>query len=129
MDWGRVARAIITELEAAVDTAPSRELVELLQRAISDVVKVIHRADDSSGLIGDLARDLRAERRADRWLAEEAGEASRNGRFEGFDQRIARALLRPRLSFYDLIVSRRSSRIGPKLASVRRLPPCEIAAI
>ena len=58
MDWARTARPIITELEAAVDTAPSRELVELLQRAISHLVKVIHRADDSSGLIGDLARDL-----------------------------------------------------------------------
>ena len=58
MDWARAARPIITELEAAVDTAPSRELVELLQRAISHVVKVIQRADDSSGLIGDLARDL-----------------------------------------------------------------------
>jgi hypothetical protein len=32
---------------------------------------------------------------ADWWLAEEAGEAGHDGRFEGFDQRIARALLRP----------------------------------
>src|SRR5450755_4182908 len=33
-----------------------------------------------------------------------AGEAGHDGRFEGFDQRIARALLRPRLNFYELIV-------------------------
>jgi len=58
MEWARTARPILAELEKAVDSAPSRELVELLQRAISHVIKVIHRADDSSGLIGGLARDL-----------------------------------------------------------------------
>jgi len=34
--------------------------VELLQRAVAHVVKVIQHADDSDGLIGDLARDLLA---------------------------------------------------------------------
>jgi hypothetical protein len=58
MDWARAARPIVAELEAAVRTSPSRELVELLQRAIAHVVKVILHADDSSGLIGDLAREL-----------------------------------------------------------------------
>jgi hypothetical protein len=49
---------VVCELELALRTAPSRELVELLQRAVGHVVKVIQRADDSSGLIGDLAREL-----------------------------------------------------------------------
>jgi hypothetical protein len=57
--WARDARPIVAELEAAAERSPSRELVELLQRAIGHVVKVLQtRADDSSGLIGDLARDL-----------------------------------------------------------------------
>lgn len=38
--------------------APPRELVELLQRAIGHVVKVIMHADDSDGAIGDLAHEL-----------------------------------------------------------------------
>ena len=58
MEWARAARPIVAELEAAVRTSPSRELVELIQRAVGHVVKVILRADDSSGLIGDLAREL-----------------------------------------------------------------------
>ena len=41
-------------------TAPSRALVELLQRAVGHVVKVIMHADDSDGAIGDLAGDLLA---------------------------------------------------------------------
>ena len=60
MEWARSARPIVAELEAAVRTSPSRELVELLQRAIGHVVKVILHADDSSGLIGDVARELLA---------------------------------------------------------------------
>jgi hypothetical protein len=58
MDWARAARPVVAELERTARTAPSRELVELLQRAIGHVVKVIHQADDSSGLIGDLGREL-----------------------------------------------------------------------
>ena len=59
VEWAHDARPVLTELESAVASAPSRELVELLERAVSHVVKVIQtRADDSSGLIGDLARDL-----------------------------------------------------------------------
>jgi hypothetical protein len=56
--WARAARPILAELEAAVEDGPSGELVEVLQRAVGHVVKVIQRADDSDGLIGDLARDL-----------------------------------------------------------------------
>jgi hypothetical protein len=58
MEWAQAGRPVVRELELAVRNAPSRELVELLQRAVGHVVKVIQRADDSSGLIGDLAREL-----------------------------------------------------------------------
>ena len=58
-EWARDARPIVAELEAAAGQMPSRELVELLERAIGHVVKVLQtRADDSSGTIGDLVRDL-----------------------------------------------------------------------
>jgi len=60
MEWARAARPIVVELEAAVSAAPSGALVELLQRAVGHVVKVIQHADDSAGLIGDLARELLA---------------------------------------------------------------------
>ena len=58
MEWAQAARPVVAELERAVRTAPSRELVELLQRAAGHVVKVLHHADDSSGLIGDVVRDI-----------------------------------------------------------------------
>lgn len=58
MEWAQAGRPVVVELETTLRTAPSRELVELLQRAVGHVVKVIHHADDSSGLIGDLVRDL-----------------------------------------------------------------------
>ena len=56
--WARAARPIVAELESAVAASPSRALVELLQRAVGHVVKVIMHADDSDGLIGDLASEL-----------------------------------------------------------------------
>src|SRR4051794_29705170 len=58
--WAHAGRPVVAELEQAVEASPSRALVELLQRAIGHVVKVIMHADDSDGLIGDLARDLLA---------------------------------------------------------------------
>ena len=58
--WARAARPILTELETVAEDAPSAELVELLQRAVGHVVKVIGHADDSDGTIGDLTRDLLA---------------------------------------------------------------------
>src|SRR4051812_3887494 len=58
--WARAAQPIIAELGNAIDGSPSRSLVELLQRAVGHVVKVIMHADDSDGLIGDLARELLA---------------------------------------------------------------------
>jgi hypothetical protein len=59
VEWARAARPVLIELDAAVGAGPSRELVELLERGVAHVVKVIQtRADDSSGMVGDLARDL-----------------------------------------------------------------------
>jgi hypothetical protein len=57
-EWAAEARPVVAALAEAVEAGPSRELVELLQRAVGHVVKVILRADDSNGMIGDLARDL-----------------------------------------------------------------------
>ncbi len=56
--WARAARPILGELERLSRSAPSQELVELLQRAVGHVVKVLGRGDDSSGAIGDVAREL-----------------------------------------------------------------------
>lgn len=56
--WADAARPVVAELEKPVAESPSQSLVELLQRAIGHVVKVILHADDSDGLIGDLAHDL-----------------------------------------------------------------------
>jgi len=58
--WAHAAQPLVAELDNAVDASPSRELVGLLQRAVGHVVKVIMHADDSDGLIGDLARELLA---------------------------------------------------------------------
>jgi hypothetical protein len=57
-EWAAEARPLVGSLAEAVDAGPSRELVELLQRAVGHVVKVILRSDDSNGMIDDLARDL-----------------------------------------------------------------------
>src|SRR5215212_4936673 len=58
--WARAGRPILAELDNAVAESPSRALIELLQRAAGHVVKVIMHADDSDGLIGDLAHELLA---------------------------------------------------------------------
>jgi hypothetical protein len=57
-EWAHAAHPITAELRTAVDKSPSRALVELLQRAVGHVVKVVMHADDSDGLIGDLASKL-----------------------------------------------------------------------
>jgi hypothetical protein len=57
-EWARAAQPIVDELRLVVERAPSRDLVVLLERAVGHVVKVILRADDSNGTIGDLAREL-----------------------------------------------------------------------
>lgn len=58
ISWAQAARPILGELDRLSRSAPSRELVELLQRAVGHVVKVLQRGDDSSGAIGDIAREL-----------------------------------------------------------------------
>lgn len=85
-EWARAARPIVAELENAVDASPSRSLVELLQRAVGHVVKVIMHADDSDGLIGDMARDLLAlhARACDAGVADPVDLAAWMVRF-GFD--------------------------------------------
>lgn len=56
--WASDAAPVVDALAAEVAQRPSAELVVLLQRAVDHVVKVILRADDSSGMIGQLVRDL-----------------------------------------------------------------------
>jgi hypothetical protein len=58
MEWAKDAQPVVSELERVAHTSPSQELAKLLERGIGHVVKVIHHADDSSGLIGDLVREL-----------------------------------------------------------------------
>lgn len=61
IEWARSTAPIVTELDTVAVAAPSQELVELLQRAVGHVVKVLQtRADDSSGLIGSVTQDLLA---------------------------------------------------------------------
>lgn len=56
--WARDASPVVDALGDAVATEPSAELVVLLQRAAGHLVKVIMRADDSNGMIGDLTRQV-----------------------------------------------------------------------
>lgn len=56
--WARDAAPVVDALAGEVAAGPSAELVVLLQRAAGHLVKVILRADDSDGMIGDLAREV-----------------------------------------------------------------------
>ncbi len=56
--WAQAARPVVEELRSRATSSSSAELVELLQRASGHVVNVIEHADDSDGMIGDLAREL-----------------------------------------------------------------------
>lgn len=58
MAWADDALIVVDEIAATAETAPSRELVKLVELAVGRVVKVIMYADDSSGAIGDVARRL-----------------------------------------------------------------------
>ena len=58
IDWANDAAPVVEALCAEAAASPSRELLALVERAVSHVVKVILKADDSAGTIGDLARDL-----------------------------------------------------------------------
>jgi hypothetical protein len=56
--WARDAAPVVDALAEEVVSNPSAELVVLLQRAAGHLVKVIMRADDSDGMIGDLCRQV-----------------------------------------------------------------------
>jgi hypothetical protein len=56
--WAMKARPITEAIGDAVASSPTVELVALIERAIGHVVKVILKADDSDGMIGDVAREL-----------------------------------------------------------------------
>jgi hypothetical protein len=56
--WAHEAAPIVDELERRAQDAPTAELLALIERGIGHVVKVILHADDSDGLIGDVARRL-----------------------------------------------------------------------
>ena len=56
--WAMQARPVLEAIGEAVVSSPTAELVALIERAVGHVVKVILKADDSDGLIGDLAREL-----------------------------------------------------------------------
>lgn len=57
-EWAAEAQPAVRALADEVATQPSPELVELLERALGHVIKVILRADDSNGSIGDLTGQL-----------------------------------------------------------------------
>jgi len=86
--WAQTARPIVTEPGNLAAAAPSRELVELLQRAVGHVVKVMMHADDSDGSIGDLAQELLEihARTCDAGVAEPARLAAWMIRFRFEDQ-------------------------------------------
>lgn len=58
VEWADEADVAVRALSVEADINPSRELLALVERAISHVVKVIFKADDSSGSIGGLVSDL-----------------------------------------------------------------------
>lgn len=64
-EWARDASPVVAVLTDEVERSPTAELVILLQRAADRLVKVMLRADDSSGVIGDLCwQVLELHRRA-----------------------------------------------------------------
>lgn len=58
IEWAECAQPVVAELELLAQTAPSGPLIGLLQRALGHVVGVLQHADDSSGAIGYLVREL-----------------------------------------------------------------------
>ena len=56
--WAIEAAPTVDAIGKAAASSPTQELVLLIERAVGHVVKVILRADDSDGMIGDLAREL-----------------------------------------------------------------------
>ena len=56
--WALEKSPLVEELQRESASQPSAELVVLIERAVRHVVDVILHADDSDGLIGDLAAEL-----------------------------------------------------------------------
>ena len=115
--WAHAARPIVDELRRAVASAPAQALVALLERAVGHVVKVILRADDSNGTIGDLARELLElhAQACDAGVADPRKLAAWMVRFSCEDQdffqidpvRYATALGEPGLAAYRQAIARR----------------------
>jgi hypothetical protein len=57
-DHGRLAHAVVDELEAGLDADSADDMRPLLERAIGTMIRAIFRSDDSSGLQGDATRRL-----------------------------------------------------------------------
>ena len=58
IEWAQDATPVIDDIATEARSAPSRELLELIELTLGRVIKIIHHADDSSGMIGDLAHEL-----------------------------------------------------------------------
>jgi hypothetical protein len=57
-EWAIEAAPTVEAVAEAVASSPTQELVLLIERAVGHVVKVILRADDSDGMIGNVAGEL-----------------------------------------------------------------------
>ena len=57
-EWASEATPVVDAIEEAVAARPSAELLDLIERAVGHMVKVILRADDSNGEIGNLIAEL-----------------------------------------------------------------------
>lgn len=56
--YGRGAHEAVALLHRAAQTQPAADVLQVTQRALASALKVIARADDSSGIIGDAIKDL-----------------------------------------------------------------------
>ena len=57
-EHGRQMHEAAAILRSSAETAEPRDVLAVTQKAIASALKVIMRADDSSGIIGDVCRDL-----------------------------------------------------------------------
>lgn len=58
MAWARDAEPVIDEISDEAERSPSREILKLVELALNRMTKLIGRADDSAGTIGDLVGQL-----------------------------------------------------------------------
>ena len=58
--WALDAGVLVDAIEAEAKCNPSRELLRLIELSVGRVVTVILKSDDSSGMMGDVARQLLA---------------------------------------------------------------------